>query len=518
MESLKLEFGLKNADGKYLTCETQMGGRVNATGKSLKKNQIWSFVPVQSSEGVMGHFLSSTGYYLSTDSNGKVFPSSDQTAAGLFEVRAYPDGRWVLISKLGSAKPNAQQYYLGGKGEVLDAFNKVVMVADPRDAPPPPQDRLWVVQLAMHPQVCIRNVNKKKYIHLDASGESINTTEVVPWGDDALITLVFFPEGKYGIQASNGRFLSTNGSLKAQADESCKFVLEIRGSQYAFKSSSGSYVSSATGIVRCTKEVKAVTRDELYEFEDSHPQIKLSDYASRKVSVKHGEEFTANGIREAEDDTIRFQLESHPEKANTWALRTHKDKYWTLANDADGTVLCNHDAKTGFSSAQYFTIEWYGPKMAIKASNNRYIVSSPNGNLRATGSNSSVDISSKSGEVISRYVWELINRPRLVLRTNQGFVNTLASGVLECNRPNPEVYNCHVHQGLVHISADNGKYLKVTETGISAVGTEPEYYEMELLDNTNMVLRYQGKLFQTAGNGAFTATGTTIDASTILEF
>lgn len=98
--------------------------------------------------------------------------------------------------------------------------------------------------------MCIRNVNKKKYIHLVDDGQSIDTSELVPWGDDALLSLHFFPEGRYGIQASNGLFLSSNGSLKADADASCRYVLEIRGTQYAFKTADSKYLSSATNTVK----------------------------------------------------------------------------------------------------------------------------------------------------------------------------------------------------------------------------------------------------------------------------
>ena len=104
---------------------------------------------------------------------------------------------------------------------------------------------------------------------------------------------------------------------------------------------------------------------------------------------------------------------------------------------------------------------------------------------------------------ISQYVWELINRPRLVIRTSEGFVNTMPSGMLECNKPNPEIYLCHVTKGLLSIKAEKGGYFKVTETGITTTGTEPQFYEMELLDNTNMILRYGAFMFQAFQNGSY---------------
>ena len=87
-------------------------------------------------------------------------------------------------------------------------------------------------------RVCIRNVNRKTYVHL--SEGVLNTDEVIPWGEDATITLVFFPEGKYGLQASNGKFLSgTKGALVDNASDDCKFIIEFFSAQIAFKASNG---------------------------------------------------------------------------------------------------------------------------------------------------------------------------------------------------------------------------------------------------------------------------------------
>jgi hypothetical protein len=106
-----------------------------------------------------------------------------------------------------------------------------------------------------------------------------------------------------------------------------------------------------------------------------------------------------------------------------------------------------------------------------------------------------------------------------VIRTSQGFVNTKPSGALECNCPNPEIFQCHSTHGLIQIASSNGKYWKTTPTGMCATGNEPEYFEMVLIDNTKLTLKSSnGKLFQCFQNGAFTATGDAVDDSTALEF
>ena len=87
-------------------------------------------------------------------------------------------------------------------------------------------------------RVCIRNVNRKTYVHLEKDG-TLNTSELIPWGDDATVTLEFFEEGKYGLRASNGKFLANSGALKDTADADARFIIEFFSSQIAFKGNNG---------------------------------------------------------------------------------------------------------------------------------------------------------------------------------------------------------------------------------------------------------------------------------------
>ena len=58
-DALNITFGLKSNDGKYLTCESLMGGRINASGLSMKKKQVWSFIPHPTAgDLVFGYFQS----------------------------------------------------------------------------------------------------------------------------------------------------------------------------------------------------------------------------------------------------------------------------------------------------------------------------------------------------------------------------------------------------------------------------------------------------------------------------
>ena len=90
-------------------------------------------------------------------------------------------------------------------------------------------------------RVAIRNINRKTFVHLD--GDVLNTNEVIPWGEDATVTLVFHPEGKYGLQASNGKYLSTSGALKDNIAADTLFIIEFFSAQIAFKGNNNRLLS-----------------------------------------------------------------------------------------------------------------------------------------------------------------------------------------------------------------------------------------------------------------------------------
>ena len=76
------------------------------------------------------------GRYLGSDKNGKV--SCDAESPGpenAFQVEATSDGRWAI-------KSSQHQRYFGGNADNLACFEQSISPA-----------YLWVVHLAMHPQV-----------------------------------------------------------------------------------------------------------------------------------------------------------------------------------------------------------------------------------------------------------------------------------------------------------------------------------------------------------------------------
>lgn len=500
-DALPWSVGFRNHQGLYLTVES-FGDRVNFNGKSMKKKQIFQ---LEQDEGAAKELYIRThlNRYLTAKADGSF--SADAESKGpseLFTLQALDDGRYALISAFG--------YLVGGNGDKLDAFVKQPPGGEAalRSASNLPADRVFIMQLAMHPQVAIWNVNRKTYMHM--SGDQMTTDERIPWGADACITLNFFEEGKYGLQTSDGRFLSASGELKRAADETCKFVLRLYGGQVAFTDSRDKYLTSlgASGVVKATKDGPP-SKDELYVMEDSHPQIKMTSWQKKKVSVRAGVEVTANQVDTT--DSEMFQIEIN--RAGKWAIRTCKNTFWHVGDG--GAILSDGQSKA--TAAAEFELKWLDAKVALVASNGKYVTVKKNGALVATASDANEE---------AVFVYEMTNRPNLVLRGNYGFIATMPSGVIECNKSNPEVFKMDIVKGVCNISTQSGKYWKVEEDGsaVRATGSQPDPFFLEFVALSKFAIKYYFRAtdefaYVTSNqNGALTVTSTKIEEATMWEY
>ena len=368
----------------------------------MKKKQI--FFLEQSEDDDCVYIKSHLGKYLTVDGDGKFLGSGEghgEEEAMLIEPQA--DGAWAIKSK-------KYGWYCGGTGEDLSAFVKEVDTT-----------KIWTVHLAMHPQINLRNVMRKAYCHMDKGGESFATDEVVPWGEDATITLSFNAEdGTYGLVAADGQFLTATGALGAD-DDSAKFIIEFQGGmrKVSFKSKgSGKYVTAlgAKGTLKASEA--SITKDEQFVMEDSFPQIALHSKNGKYVSTKQGVELAA--FADTITDNAIFQVEPLDNNGN-WAIKSNVPKYWNL--DGVSVQATETDSSAATSS---FAIEWRGAQIALKASNGKYVAQMMN-YLHANVD----DATEENGGV---FTYEIVNRPRLVLRGEFGFVGTLPSGLLECNK------------------------------------------------------------------------------------
>jgi len=479
--TLDWSFGLVNSAGKYLTCET-FQKKVGCTGNKLGKKQIL-FLEA-GTEGTVS-LRTHLGNYIRVDGDGKFLADGekgDQEANLVIEAQT--DGRWLL-------KSSKYGWYLGGSGENLSAF-----ISEPQE------DRFWKVHLAMHPQITLKNVARKRYVHL--VGDVLNTDSDMPWGENATLNLVH-NDGCYQIQAVNGNFLEATGRLTEDASAiSTHFILDFHGDVISFKSkSSNKYLTSlgATGLLKATKP--GITKDEQFQMEDSWPQVSLQACKSEKfLSTKQGVEIAAN----TSEVTLQEIFQIEPQDDGTWIFKTNKDKY---LESKDGG-LCSGDpdcTKNEPTAANKFTMEFLADnKVALAGSSGKYVRQKMNKYIDVQGSGSS--------EVDCQFTMTIVNRPTLCLRGSFGFINMLqGSGTLECNKAEPQYFAMSQTESGYELdkwtSSDNL---------INGNGGGGESYHIELLRESKLAIKFNGKYLQGKQTGEVTFSGSSINKDSTWEY
>jgi len=261
-------FGLMNQQGKYLTAE-KFGNQISVTGTSLRAKQLWTFEP-EGAESTKGYLRSPQNNYLETTKTGVVTCEAEEKQPSLlFDVTVAEDGRWAFKDSFGK--------FLAGNTE------RLYTTMDSKQA----DEYLWAIHIASHPQCNMKSVSRKRYIHLK-NEEQLCASEDIPWGHDAVITLEFH-KGKYAIRDSQGRYLDgESGELAASPTQNCMFSISLQDTEFAFKTSSGKYltVHGPTGKLIANK--KTITRDELFALEESKAQVMLTANNGKKASTKQG--------------------------------------------------------------------------------------------------------------------------------------------------------------------------------------------------------------------------------------
>lgn len=282
MSELTCKVGLLNCKDKYLTAESF--GKLNITGKALKPKQLWTLEHDRSDEKVI--YLKSPlqeAMYVTTDKYGNVCLVDEKRDDTKFMVEygtGEYSGRWLFRNVchgtlLGTGAADAVTCFKGCKS------------GGKHDAAPDAME-CWTPQLYIHPQVNIRNVNRKRYAHL--CDDQLQCSEIIPWGHDALIMLEFV-KGKYALRTSDNRYLKCDGSLSDDLSEESKYTLEIRSGKdagLAFKDSEQRYLTCVGSTATMKSRNKTISKDELFIIEDSHPQVVFLSEAGKKVSVKQG--------------------------------------------------------------------------------------------------------------------------------------------------------------------------------------------------------------------------------------
>lgn len=136
----KLNLGLMNSDGKYLTAES-FGYKINATGNTLRKKQKWT---IEQDNDEFVYLISPLCCYLSADKYGKLTCEKQTPDVECkFLLESNNDGKW-------SFKSVTHGYYFGGNGDRLHCFSKT--------------PEWWTIHLAIHPQVFEREKKIKEIL------------------------------------------------------------------------------------------------------------------------------------------------------------------------------------------------------------------------------------------------------------------------------------------------------------------------------------------------------------------
>jgi len=492
--TLDWSFGLVDSAGKYMVCES-FQKKVTCTGQKLSKKSIL-FLEA-GGEGTVA-LRTHLGAYIRVDGDGKVHGNGEKgDDENNIIIEAQPDGRWLLKSaKYG--------WYLGG-GTDMTAFITEAT-----------EDRFWKVHLAMHPQITLKNIKRKRYVSLE--GNVLNTNADQPWGPDATLNVVH-ADGCYQIQGNNGLYLEDTGRMTEDATStSTMFILDFHGDVISFKSKkSGKYLTSlgASGLLKATKP--GITADEQFQMEDSWPQITLKACKSDKfLSIKGGVEVAA--VADEVTNTEIFQVE--PQDDGTWILKTMKDKFMGITDGGfnsdcgDASEFTNASTATGDdhhdqqsqSADTKFTMSYLaGNKVAITASNGKLLKQLMNKQIHAKGD----DATSED----CQYVMTIVNRPLLCLRGSFGFVNKLPSGTLTCKSSVPEYFP--TSQGAEGYTLDGWTS---SDNLINGSGGGGEQYHIELLKESKMAIKFDGKYLAGKQTGEILFDGASIGPNSVWEY
>ncbi len=477
--------GLINSEGKYLTSE-KFQFKVNANGLSLKKKQTWTLEKASENEVAI---RSCFGRYLASDKDGKVTADSESVEGdNKFELVTQDDG--TLAIKTSSGR------YFSGSGDLMSGFDTSVK-----------QSNKWKLQLALMPQMNLRNVNRKTYAHLQ--DDEICANEDVPWGHDATISIDYH-NGKYSIRASNRKYLSGSGSLKDNLDDDCLFILAIKGDQVAFRDKDGKYLAGVGPNAKLQSRKTAIGKDELFTLEDTNPQFTLVASNKKYVSTLQGTDLRANQFDVKDSEIFQMQAVDRTDLSGSvkWAISSKKKKYW-IVNDKSNLECTAADFNS--PEAQY-TVEWKGPIILLKAYNDKYVAVKSGGQLAANNTDK---------DETSQFVFQVLNHPIITLRSEHGFVGVKpANKMVECSRSQYDVFNLICADGTYKFSDACGKFWEVEGNAIFCKGDKGADFFIEFRAHSRIcIVCSNGQYMKGDHNGAFTCNGgDQIKSDTLWEF
>ncbi|CAF1185518.1 unnamed protein product [Adineta ricciae] len=462
--------GLINSKGKYLTAET-FGCKINATGTCLKKKQRWTIT--YSSENDCIYLQSSLRHYLSTDKYGRLkCDTFDVDNDCRFQLEYNRTGHWAL-------KSLSYGMYLGGDADHLHCFSKC--------------PEWWSPHLAIHPQINLKHVLRKRYAKLD--DDEVHIDDIIPWGSGAILTIEYV-DGQYCIRSSNGLYFHKDGKLVSKRMEETLFMIEIFKGYLTFKDCEQCYLTAIGPSGLMTTRNKVAGKDEQFLMEESKEQICLIAPNGKLVSIKQGVDLSANQCER--DRSSIFQLE-YDEQLEVYHIRTSNNKYWKLEGGGVQATAEKRSIETGF-----YIQSMNNGHIVFQASNGKYIVPHPTGHMRA--------ISDQLNTNESGFLVKFVNRPFCVLKCEFGYVayRNKHSRILECNKSIFALFTLEEsNDGIVYLKGSDGKYWEILkDLTISVTGDDPSKFVIELCSSHSRILLKapNGMYLRAEQNGSIHAT------------
>lgn len=480
--------GLANSQNLYLSAES-FQFKVNASGKTMKAKQIWT---IEQQEEDKFAIKSCMGRYLGCDKNGVITAISEDIGRdNVFSILHQGSERFELKSSHGHS--------VGGSHDNL--------AGRLRESRP----EGWTIHLATVPQINLYNIQRKGFAR--TNGSQFCAKAEIPWGHECIIFLQYC-DGKYCFQDVNKQFLCRDGTLKSACDEDCRFVLFFTSGNVAFRDSQGKFLSCVGPQATLQSSKKdGIGQTELFKIHNAKPQFSFLAYNQKYLSNKQGTDVRANQV-EVESTEI-FQLET----VNTangcvkWAVLGPNKCYWSVEANS---LACTGDSSASSSGANLFELVWKSNgKVLVKCSNGKFLQAKSGGQLSPSGTSEE--------EEPCQFQLQLMNRAIIVFQGCYGFIGSKgASGILECNRSQPEFFKLVYFNGKYHIQTNNDKYWKVSDNDlISAAGHEPTEFMIELHSTHHSqlcIVAPNGKYICGSQNGALAANGTQVKAATVWTF
>ena len=246
--------------------------------------------------------------------------------------------------------------------------------------------------------------------------------------------------------------------------------------------------TGADGLAKVLKTTRS--KDTYFKIQDSEPQFTIRNIKKQmQVSARNGDEVKADQKPTDIQDTERFQFEVTDGLVH---IMSQKLKYWAPRDDSSIAV------ETDKQSANTAFVIDYSAGNTIKIihhATGKHVFAKPNGAMFASGDGS---------EDSSDFELTIINRPSLILRGQFGFLGLKgASGRVECNRSQPEVFKVEAKNGEYYLSNSDGKYWTVDEDGVAAVSSAPVAFFFEFVQRSKALIKHKesGRYLEGEQNG-----------------